>query len=142
MTYTPKGFSRRGALKTGLAGILATGVSPLIFSKTSWAQEFCNAPTGDTVTFGYVMPLTGAYADEGADQQRAFMLAVEHLNGEGDGGLIPHFSSKTLKGGILGKKVAYVTGDDQTKADAGREAARRMIERDGAVMVSGGSSSA
>jgi branched-chain amino acid transport system substrate-binding protein len=137
-----KGFSRRGVLKGGLAGILATGVSPLIFSKGAYAQEFCNAPTGDSVTLGFVMPLTGAYADEGADQQRAFLLAVEHLNGEGDGGLIPTFSSKALKGnGILGKKVAYVTGDDQTKPDAGRDTARRMIERDGAIMISGCSSS-
>jgi branched-chain amino acid transport system substrate-binding protein len=143
MTYTPKGFSRRGVLKTGLAGILATCVSPLIFSKTAWAQEFCNAPTGDTVTLGFNMPLTGAYADEGADEQRAYELAVEHLNGGGDGGMIPTFSSKTLKGnGILGKKVAYVTGDSQTKADAARDSARRMIERDGALMITGGSSSA
>ncbi len=88
------------------------------------------------------MPLTGAYADEGADQQRAFELAVEHLNGGGDGGMIPTFSSKTLTGkGILGKKVAFVTGDDQTKPDAARDTARRMIERDGAVMISGCSSS-
>src|SRR5690606_7197973 len=57
-------------------------------------------------------------------------------------GMISTFSSKTLKGtGILGKKVAYVTGDTQTKADAARESARRMIERDGALMISGGSSS-
>jgi branched-chain amino acid transport system substrate-binding protein len=138
-----KGFSRRGVLKGGLAGILATGVSPLIFSKGAYAQEYCNAPTGDTVTLGFNMPLTGAYADEGADEQRAYELAVEHLNGGGDGGLIPHFSSKTLKGtGILGKKVAFVTGDSQTKADAARDSARRMIERDGAVMITGGSSSA
>ena len=137
-----QGFSRRGVLKGGLAGILATGVSPLIFSKGAYAQEFCNAPKGDSVTLGFNMPLTGAYADEGADQQRAYELAVEHLNGGGDGGMIPTFSSKTLKGnGILGKKVAYVTGDDQTKADAGRDSARRMIERDGAVMITGGSSS-
>ncbi len=138
-----KGFSRRGVLKSGLAGILATGVSPLIFSRGAYAQEFCNNPTGDTVTFGFNMPLTGAYADEGADQQRAFLLAVDHLNGEGDGGMLPTFSSKALKGnGVLGKKVAYVTGDDQTKADAGRDSARRMIERDGAIMISGSSSSA
>jgi branched-chain amino acid transport system substrate-binding protein len=142
MTNSVKRFSRRGVLKGGLAGILATGTAPLIFSRGAYAQEFCNAPTGDSVTLGFVMPLTGAYADEGADQQRAFLLAVEHLNGEGDGGLIPTFSSKTLTGnGILGKRVGYVTGDDQTKADAGRDAARRMIERDGAIMVSGGSSS-
>ena len=139
----PKGPSRRTVLKTGLAGILATGVAPLVFTRGAYAQEFCNAPTGDTVTLGFNMPLTGAYADEGADQQRAYELAVEHLNGGGDGGMILTFSSKTLTGnGILGKKVAYVTGDDQTKADAGRDSARRMIERDGAIMITGGSSSA
>jgi branched-chain amino acid transport system substrate-binding protein len=142
MTKKLNGFSRRGVLKGGLAGIVATGVSPLIFSKGAYAQEFCNAPTGDTVTLGFNMPLTGAYADEGADQQRALTLAVKHLNGEGDGGLVPHLKPSALKGnGILGKKVAYVTGDDQTKADAGRESARRMIERDGAIMICGASSS-
>ena len=142
MTNAPKGPSRRSVLKTGLAGVLATGVSPLIFSRGAYAQEFCNAPTGDTVTLGFNMPLTGAYADEGADEQRAFELAVEHLNGGGDGGMMSTFTPSSLTGnGILGKKVAYVTGDTQTKADAARDSARRMIERDGAVMISGGSSS-
>jgi branched-chain amino acid transport system substrate-binding protein len=136
------GLSRRSVLRTGLAGIVASGTMPLFFTRGAYAQEFCNAPTGDTVTLGFNMPLTGAYADEGADEQRAFELAVEHLNGGGDGGMIPTFSSKTLTGkGILGKKVAFVTGDTQTKADAARDSARRMIERDGAVMISGGSSS-
>lgn len=143
MTDFRKGFSRRGVLKTGLAGILATGVSPLIFTRGAYAQEFCNAPTGDTVTLGFNVPQTGAYADEGADELRAYELAVEHLNGGGDGGMIPMFSSKTLKGnGILGKKVVFVTGDSQTKADAARDSARRMVERDGAIMITGGSSSA
>ena len=136
-------LTRRRLLQTGMAGIIGTGIAPMMFTKGAWAQEFCNNPTGDTVTFGFNMPLTGAYADEGADQQRALTLAVEHLNGEGDGGLLPTFSSKALTGkGVLGKKVAYVTGDDQTKADAGRDSARRMIERDGAIMICGASSSA
>ena len=40
------------------------------------------------------------------------MLAVEHLNGEGDGGMLQTFSSKAFDGtGILGKKVEYVTGN-------------------------------
>jgi len=142
MTDSLKGMRRRTLLKSGLAGILATGVAPLIFTRGAYAQEFCNAPTGDTVTLGFNVPQTGAYADEGADELRAYELAVEHLNGGGDGGMIPTFSSKTLKGGgILGKKVAFVTGDTQTKADAARDSARRMIERDGAVMITGGSSS-
>ena len=88
------------------------------------------------------MPLTGPYADEGADELRAYMLAVEHLNGGGDGGMMNTFSSKALKGnGILGKKVEYVTGDTQTKSDAARASAKSMIEKDGAVMITGGSSS-
>ena len=49
---------------------------------------------------------------------------------------------KALKGnGILGKKVEFVTGDTQTKSDAARASAKRMIEKDGAIMVTGGSSS-
>jgi len=41
----------------------------------------------------------------------------------------------------LGKKVEYVTGDTQTKSDAARASAKRMIEKDGVLMVTGGSSS-
>jgi len=41
-----------------------------------------------------------------------------------------------LKGnGILGKKVEFVTGDTQTKSDAARASAKRMIEKDGVVMA-------
>jgi ABC-type branched-subunit amino acid transport system substrate-binding protein len=48
----------------------------------------------------------------------------------------------SLKGnGILGKKVAYVTGDTQTKSDAARSSAKRMMEKEGALMITGGSSS-
>jgi branched-chain amino acid transport system substrate-binding protein len=143
MTVIKRGISRRRVLQTGMAGILATGVAPLIFSRGAWAQEFCNNPTGDTVTFGLNLPLTGAYAEEGADEQKAYQLAIQHLNGEGDGGLISVLTPTALKGnGVLGKKVAFVTSDSQTKADVARAGATRMIERDGAVMITGGSSSA
>ncbi|HEY0920822.1 substrate-binding protein [Devosia sp.] len=138
-----KGLNRRRLLQSGVAGIVATGVMPTFFTRGAYAQDFCNNPTGDTVTIGCNVPQTGAYADEGADELKAYELAIEHLNGGGDGGMIPTFSSKTLKGnGILGKKVVSVTGDTQTKADAARDSARRMIERDGAIMITGGSSSA
>lgn len=82
--------------------------------------------------------MPGAFA--GTDQLRALKLAVEHLNG--GGGMMNTFSSRELKGnGILGKKVEYVTGDTQTKTDAARASARSMIEKDGIVMITGGSSS-
>jgi ABC-type branched-subunit amino acid transport system substrate-binding protein len=133
-------LTRRGVIKSG--AVAGAGLAlPTIFTASS-AAAYVNEPTGSSVTLGFNVPQTGPYADEGADELRAYMLAVEHLNGEGDGGMMNTFSSKALKGnGILGKKVEYVTGDTQTKPDAARASARSMIEKDGAVMITGGSSS-
>ncbi len=142
MSDQKKGVSRRRVLKTGAAGLLATGAAPMVFTRGAWAQEFRNNPTGSDVTLGFNVPQTGAYADEGADELRAYTLAVKHLNGEGDGGMLGTMQPSSLGGnGILGKRVAFVTGDTQTKSDAARDSARRMIERDGALIITGGSSS-
>jgi branched-chain amino acid transport system substrate-binding protein len=132
---------RRDILKAG--AVLGAGMAaPMIFSRTAAGAGYTNEPTGDTVTFGFNVPQTGAYADEGADELRAYELAVQHINGEGDGGMLNTFSSKALGGnGINGKKVVFVTGDTQTKSDAARASAKRMIEKDGAIMITGGSSS-
>ena len=133
--------SRRGVLKGG-AAVGAGLAMPTIFSSQAWAADYLNKPTGDTVTFGFNVPQTGPYADEGADELRAYQLAVKHLNGEGDGGMLNTMNPTVLTGnGVLGKKVAFVTGDTQTKSDAARASAKRMIEKDGALMITGGSSS-
>ncbi len=136
-------INRRGLLKTG--AVAGAGLAmPTVFAGRLAADghAFTNAPTGSTVTLGFNVPQSGPYADEGADELRAYQLAVEHLNGQGDGGMMSTFSSKALQGnGILGKKVEFVTGDTQTKSDAARASAKSMIEKDGAIMVTGGSSS-
>lgn len=131
--------SRRGLLK-GSAALGAGLAAPTIFTSAAWAAGYTNEPKGDTVTLGFNVPQTGAYADEGADELRAYELAVEHINA-GGGGMLDTFSSKALSGGINGKKVVYVTGDTQTKSDAARASAKRMVEKDGAIMITGGSSS-
>ena len=132
-------IGRRDMLKT-TAVVGAGFAAPMVFVPRAYA--YTNEPKGATVTLGFNVPQTGAYADEGADELRAYELAAEHINGEGDGGMLNTFSSKALKGnGINGKQVIYVTGDTQTKADAARASAKRMIEKDGAVMITGGSSS-
>ncbi|MEO1746127.1 MAG: substrate-binding protein [Pseudomonadota bacterium] len=136
--------SRRGLIKSG-AAVGAGLAMPTIFSRNAYA--YTNEPTGSSVTLGFNVPQTGPYADEGADELRAYELAVEHLNGGGDGGMVNTFMYKgggknsLTGGGILGKKVEFVTGDTQTKSDAARASARSMIEKDGAVMITGGSSS-
>lgn len=132
-------FTRRGLIKTGAAAGAGLAM-PTIF--TGAANAYTNEPKGSSVILGFNVPQSGPYADEGADELRAYELAVEHLNGGGDGGMMNTFSSKELKGnGILGKKVEFVTGDTQTKADAARASAKSMIEKDGAIMITGGSSS-
>ena len=132
--------SRRSVPRTGAATGAGLAV-PTIFTASS-AAAFTNEPTGSSVTLGFNVPQTGPYAEEGMDELRAQELAVQHLNGEGDGGMLNTFSSKALQGnGILGKKVGFVTGDTQTKSDAARASAKAMIEKDGAIMINGGSSS-
>jgi ABC-type branched-subunit amino acid transport system substrate-binding protein len=141
MSLIRKPLNRRSILRAGALGGTALAM-PTVFSSRAWSQGYMNEPTGSTVTLGFNVPQTGPYADEGADELRAYQLAVEHLNGEGDGGMMGTFSSKALKGnGILGKKVEFVTGDTQTKSDAARASAKSMIEKDSAVMITGGSSS-
>jgi branched-chain amino acid transport system substrate-binding protein len=148
-----KPLSRRAILKGSLAttaslGALSlTGVGPLHFVRGAYAEEqaignFPAATSGSSITLGFNVPITGPYADEGADELRAYQLAVKHLNGEGDGGMLSTMKPSALTGsGILGKKVEYVTGDTQTASDVARASAKRMIEKDGAIMVTGGSSS-
>ncbi len=132
--------TRRSVLKTG--SVAGAGLAlPTIFTASS-AAAYTNEPTGGTVTLGFNVPQTGPYADEGNDELLAQQLAVDHLNGVGDGGCLNTFTSKALKGnGILGKQVEFVTGDTQTKSDAARASAKSMIEKDGAIMINGGSSS-
>ncbi|MDC1381058.1 substrate-binding protein [Octadecabacter sp.] len=134
-------FTRRGVMKTGaVAG--AAGLTLPTYLRAGGHAGFTNAPGDSEVVLGFNVPQSGPYADEGADELRAYELAVEHLNGGGDGGMLQTFSSKALDGtGILGREVKYVTGDTQTKSDAARASARSMIEKDGAIMITGGSSS-
>jgi branched-chain amino acid transport system substrate-binding protein len=142
MTIFDKNVNRRRLLQGGVA-VTAGLAAPNFFIKGAWAEEFRNNPgSAKSVKFGFNVPQTGAYADEGADELRAYQLAVKHINGEGDGGLLKTMTPLSLKGnGILGKKLEYVTGDTQTKSDAARASAKRMIEKDGVIMFSGGSSS-
>jgi len=148
-----KPLSRRAILKGTLAttasiGALSlSGTGPLHFVRGAYAQEqairnYPAATSGSSIKLGFNIPITGPYADEGADELRAYELAVKHLNGEGDGGMLTTMQPNKLTGnGILGKKVEYVTGDTVTKSDAARASAKRMIEKDGAIMITGGSSS-
>ncbi len=137
--------SRRDFIRAGaVAGLVSASSAPMFFIRDAYAAEsFRNMPAaGKNIKLGFNIPQSGAYIDEGSDELLAYKLAVKHLNGEGDGGMIKTMTPRILKGnGILGRKVEFVTGDTKTNPDAARASARRMIETEGALMISGGSSS-
>jgi len=94
---------------------------------------------GDEVVFGFNVPQSGSYSQEGQDELRGYQLAKQHLN-EG-GGWVDEWDG--LSGdGVLDKTVTSVNGDTATDPDSARQSASRMISRDDAIMVTGGSSSA
>ena len=137
-----KQFSRRDIVIGG-ASVLGAAAMPSFYTRNAWAADFRNDPVKQNkLVFGFNVPQTGSYADEGADELRAYKLAVKHINGEGDGGMLNTMKPLSLKGdGVNGMKLQFVTGDTQTKSDAARASAKRMIEKDGVIMFTGGSSS-
>ena len=93
--------------------------APTILIKN--AHAFVNEPKGGTVMFGFNVPQTGAYADEGADELRAYRLAVKHLNGEGDGGLMNTMKPLSLRAtACWARRSPYTTGDTQTNRGRSR----------------------
>ncbi len=127
-------ISRRKSLKLGIAASATLAAPQFIFAQ----GEFSNSPTGSDVTFGIVTTQTGPNADNGSSVLMGVKLAVEHLNGAGNGGMLQTFSDSLLSGnGVLGKKVKWVSGDDQGMADAARHAARSLVERERATACFG-----
>ena len=134
------GVSRRDVVKiagaSGLAGL--AGVTG-----SASGQEYPpigNFPIqGNEAIFGFNVPQSGPYSSEGQDELRAYNLAVKHLNN--GGGWVDDWED--LSGsGVLDYTVGSVSGDTATDADQARQSAQRMIQRDGAIMITGGSSSA
>ncbi len=98
---------------TAAAAALTYGGSPAIMAQSK------------TIVVGLNVPQSGPYSDQGQDQLRAYNLAIDQIN---------------KSGGVMGSQVKASVGDDQTTADVARDNAQRMIERDGAIMITGGSS--
>ena len=113
-------MSRRRLLRqavatgAGLGAISASISPPFGFMPAAFAADQPPIGTwpagseGSTVNIGAAVPLTGAYADAGADELKGWELAVEHLN-EGNE-LIKKIAPKITKG-LLGKTVKLVSAE-------------------------------
>ena len=71
-----------------------------------------NPALSGTITIGAVLPLTGANATVGKDQQRGIELAVAKIN---------------AGNGVLGRKLAVAVEDSQGQTTATIDAARKLV---------------
>ena len=142
-------FDRRDVLRTvgtatltGLAGCNSGREDP-VGNRTTAGESYRplgNYPVpADEVVFGVNVPKSGTYVWEGEEQLRGFRLARDHLN---TGGGAVDLWAELSGEGVLGRAVVIAEGDTAANPDHARQQASSLIERDGAIMISGGSSSA
>jgi branched-chain amino acid transport system substrate-binding protein len=109
-----KKTSKRTFLK-GAAAVVAilSLVVPLIAPR---------AMAQDTIKYGTMHPLTGVYSVLGLDQQRATEMAVEEWN---------------AKGGLLGKKIVWISRDDQLNGAVAIRRAKELVEEEKCDFIGG-----
>jgi ABC-type branched-subunit amino acid transport system substrate-binding protein len=148
---TPPGLSRRRLLRqavatgAGLGALTAGGAGRLAFMGRALAADqppigtYPDCCSGPTVTIGAAVPLTGSYADAGADELKGWQLAVEHLN-EGNE-LVKKIAPKISKG-VLGKTVNLVFADSGAKPNNAVQIQQTFINDHKIVLMTGSTSSA
>jgi branched-chain amino acid transport system substrate-binding protein len=97
-------ITRRNALLTGAGAVAA----PFVITAPGFGQ------TGP-IKLGGLVSLTGSGSPFGPNNRMTHQAVVDQVN---------------AAGGLLGRKLEYVGEDDQTNAEAGQRAARKMIDVD------------
>jgi len=94
----------------------AAGAATLILG----APAILRAQGKEPIPIGTLCPLTGAGGSYGPDMQRAVVAVVERIN---------------KGGGIRGRSIQLFHEDDQTSAEAGVRAARKLIDVNKVVAI-------
>jgi len=108
--WRPGTLTRRRVLRTIAAGS-AVGISAAVLP-VPWQIAFAEAKP---YKLGTVQPLTGVAAYGGKTSLVGVQMAVDHIN---------------KSGGIMGRTVELVVGDDESKPDVGRRAVEKMATED------------
>jgi branched-chain amino acid transport system substrate-binding protein len=121
MLFVASGCSSSKDATSGKSSATVTSQASGVATGSSSIGNANLARKGEIV-IGAVLPLTGASATIGADQQRGIDLAVAEVN---------------QKGGVLGRKLRAVVEDSQGRAESAIDAATKLVKVDGAVAVVG-----
>lgn len=80
------------------------------------------AASGDTIKIGDFGSMTGKEADFGKSSHDGLVLAVEEMN---------------KSGGVLGKQLEVVSGDDQSQNELAASVCQKLVNQDGVAAVIG-----
>lgn len=105
-----------GQWKVGVAAVLSAtlGLGAQAVPATALAAE--------AIKIGLLAPLTGTGGPYGKEEVDAAQAAVRHIN---------------AAGGVLGRQLELVVADDESTPTSGVAAARKLIDVDGVVAITG-----
>ena len=95
-----------------LVSILALALT--LFAGAAWAK--------DPIKIGILGPFSGSLAFNAGEMKKGMELAVDDIN---------------AKGGLYGRQVELIYGDDEAKPDKGVAAVKKLISRDNVLVVGG-----
>ncbi|WP_369460665.1 ABC transporter substrate-binding protein [Comamonas sediminis] len=113
--------------KLGQWRVLGVAMASLCVVAGASAAGAASAPSGAPIRIGLLAPLTGSGGAYGKEEETAAKAAAAHINAHG---------------GVLGRPLEIVVADDETTPTAGVSAARKLIDVDGVVAITGVWSSA
>jgi branched-chain amino acid transport system substrate-binding protein len=82
-----------------------------------WAQK-----TDKPILIGLTHDASGQFANSGQDEQRGTIMAIEEIN---------------ARGGVLGRKLTYITADTETTPATATRVAERMVNRNEVAFIVG-----
>jgi len=98
--------------------------------------------SGGAVRIGLSVAQSGSRNNEGEQMLAGYRVAAKQIN-EGTGGVtVEPFAEVGAEAGLLGRDVELVVEDSQSTAEGAQRSAEALVETEGVVMFTGGTSAA
>jgi len=113
----PKHYmSRRGLLQGSAMAAVLSGTGT-IFGPWTHNRAFAQSKP---IKLGLTCDASGQYGNSGQDDLRGIRIAIDEFN---------------AKGGVLGRKIEWVTADTETTPATGTRVAERFVREDCAILI-------
>ena len=111
-----RGFTRRRLLQGSAVGTALAGAGAFF---GPWTHNRAYAQ-GKPIKLGLTCDASGQYGNSGQDDLRGIKIAIEEFN---------------AKGGVLGRKIEWITADTETNPATGTRIAERFIREDCSILI-------